>query len=375
MLLNKPNSPVLLFEHTTVNDLIVAEARLNAEATLNSLSLEMIGILSDALARWAVRDELVALVITSAGERAFCAGGDIQALYYAMLNNHQTGKAVDEYPYRFFEHEYRLNYRLHTYPKPVVAIGHGVVMGGGLGIFSAADYRVVTERSRIAMPEITIGLFPDAGATWLLKNMDLPFATFLGLTGSHMNSSDAMLVGLGTHCVACADRHTVVEKMMSAEWRGEFDHDRLVLDDLLENMPSGQIPASQLDVVPATLDVAGSLAEVSARIEALKGSSDWIDRGITAMQRGCPTSIGIVVEQLQRGCSMSLAETFRMEMTLATHCSENPDFLEGVRALIIEKDNQPRWQFEELANLPLSYVESHFVEPWPRNPLHDLENN
>ncbi|MCZ6643179.1 MAG: enoyl-CoA hydratase/isomerase family protein, partial [Gammaproteobacteria bacterium] len=112
-----------------------------------------------------------------------------------------------------------------------------------------------------------------------------------------------------------------------------------------------------------------------ARIEALKGKSDWIDHGITAMQRGCPTSIGIVVEQLQRARSMSLAETFRLEMTVATHCSENADFLEGVRALIIEKDNQPHWQFDELTDLPLGYVEGHFVEPWPRNPLHDLEEN
>lgn len=373
MPLNDASSPVLLYEHTTRNEMVVAEVRLHAEATLNSLSLEMIGILAGALARWAVRDEVVALLITSAGERAFCAGGDIQALYYAMLNNHQTGETVDEYPYQFFESEYRLNYQLHTYPKPVVAIGHGIVMGGGLGIFSAAGHRIVTERSRIAMPEITIGLFPDAGASWLLRNMALPWATFLGLTGSHMNASDALLVGIGTHSVAAADREAIRDKMVSVEWRGELDHDRSALDELFENLVCIELPPAQLDVVPDTVDVAGSLVDVGGRIEALQGLSDWIDRGIAAMQRGCPTSIGIVVEQLRRTGSMSLAETFRMEMTIATHCSENADFLEGVRALIIEKDNRPHWQFDELANLPLSYVQSHFDEPWPRNPLHDLE--
>ncbi|MCZ6619414.1 MAG: enoyl-CoA hydratase/isomerase family protein, partial [Gammaproteobacteria bacterium] len=120
--LNEANSPVLLYEHAVNNGMVVVEARLHAEATLNSLSLEMIKILSGALSGWALRDEVVALLITSAGNRAFCAGGDIQALYYSMLNNHTSGEAVDEYPYQFFEHEYRLNYHLHTYPKPVVAI-------------------------------------------------------------------------------------------------------------------------------------------------------------------------------------------------------------------------------------------------------------
>ena len=246
-------------------------------------------------------------------------------------------------------------------------------MGGGLGIFSAADYRIVTEDSRIAMPEITIGLFPDAGATWLLRNMPLPWAAFLGLTGSRINASDALLVELGTHSVAAANREAIRETMTSIAWRGEPDHDRAALDELFGNMASIQLPAGGLDGVPDTLSVDGSLVEVCDRIKVMEGASDWVDRGIVAMEHGCPTSIGIVVEQLQRATSMSLADTLRMEMTVATHCAENADFLEGVRALIIEKDNQPRWQFDELARLPLSYVESHFVEPWPRNPLNDLE--
>ena len=234
--LNEANSPVLLFEHTTPNGNIVAEARLNSEITLNSLSLEMIRILSPMFSDWAARDDVVALLITSVGERAFCAGGDIQALYHAMLNNHKTNEVVDEYPFQFFENEYRLNYQLHTYPVPVIAIGHGIVMGGGLGIFSAAGFRIVTEGTRIAMPEITIGLFPDAGATWLFGNMPLHWATFLGLTGSRMNASDVLLVGLGTHCIAASSRETVRNNMLSIEWQGEIESDRKALDEMFKRL-------------------------------------------------------------------------------------------------------------------------------------------
>ena len=160
---------VKFFEHGSAGGRVVAQAHLDSEPTLNALSLEMIDLMAPVLERWAEDDRVAAVLLTGAGDRAFSAGGDIQALYRAMQANHEAGERVDDYPYDFFEREYRLDYRLHTYPKPLVALGHGVIMGGGLGIFGAADVRVVTENVRIAMPEVSIGLFPDAGGTWLLK--------------------------------------------------------------------------------------------------------------------------------------------------------------------------------------------------------------
>ena len=136
-------APVLTFEYEVANGLLVAEARLNSESTLNALSLEMIDLLIPPVAEWAANDRVAAVLISGGGERAFCAGGDIQALYRAMQINHHAGERVDEYPYEFFEREYRLDYRLHSYPKPLIALGHGVIMGGGLGLFRAADVRVV----------------------------------------------------------------------------------------------------------------------------------------------------------------------------------------------------------------------------------------
>lgn len=368
--INDKHAPVLLFEHATSSGQILAEAQLHVEATLNSLSLEMIEIIDARLQEWAEREEVVAVLFTGAGDRAFCAGGDIQALYHAMVRNHEHGEVVDDYPYRFFEREYRFDYRIHTYPKPVIAIGHGVVMGGGLGILSAARYRLVTERSRIAMPEVTIGLFPDAGQTWLLRNMPQHYATFLGVTGSHMNGADAMAVGLATHRVAQEGRHEVRDALCAAAWGQDAD---AVIGAALEGLAAGEFPDAQVHLIPDGLDPTDELGSVVATIDRLKGASDWIDRGIAAMHRGCPTTVGIVVEQLKRAAAMKLADTFRLEMTVATHCANNHDFAEGVRALLIEKDNAPHWQFEDLAGLPRAYVDSHFVEPWPINPLADLK--
>ena len=369
--LNDGAESVLFYEHPTSSGRILAHAHLHVEATLNSLSLEMIGLLRPMLASWAARDDVAALLFTGAGDRAFCAGGDIQALYHAVVKNHQAGAIVDEYPFQFFEQEYRLDHQIHTFPKPVVALGHGVVMGGGLGIFSAAKYRIVTERSRIAMPEVTIGLFPDAGQTWLLRNLAPHFATFLGITGSHMNAADALAIGLGTHHVAGSSRQQVLERLCAVDLSVAAD---AAIAEGLGGLPGAELPAAQVGAIPETLNAQSDLAEVVAAIRALRGISDWIDRGIDAMDSGCPTTVGVVIEQLKRAGEMNLAETFQMEMVIGTHCANNHDFAEGVRALLIEKDNAPTWQFGDLESLPAAYIAGHFADPWngAGNPLADL---
>jgi enoyl-CoA hydratase/carnithine racemase len=352
---------------------VLAEARLNAEATLNSLSLEMIDFLRPALTRWAADDRVVALLFTGAGERAFCAGGDIQALYRAIVRNHAAKTVVDTYPYDFFEREYRLDYQIHTYPKPVIALGHGVVMGGGLGIFSGARWRIATERTRVAIPEVTIGLFPDAGATILLGHLPEHLGTFLGVTGSHINGADTVLAGIATHQVAAAERETVRARLLAADWNVPGAGRTAAVDAALAELPAAPMPAPQIVDIPADLRAHGTVQEVAARVAALAGRSAWIDKGIETMQRGCPTSVGIVVEQLHRARGLSPADAFRLEMIVATHCANHPDFAEGVRALLIDKDNQPKWQHAGIAELPPSYVAEHFAAPWPQNPLHDLE--
>ena len=371
--LNGANAEVLLYEHTA-GDSVVAEARFNAEATLNALSLEMINALMPVLDRWEADERVRCVVLRGAGDRAFSAGGDIQALYRAMVANHQAGERVDDYPYEFFEWEYRLDHRLHTFPKPVVALGHGVIMGGGLGMFSASSHRVVAENVRIAMPEVTIGLFPDAGATWLLRNMPEHMALFLGMTGSQINAADALELGLGTHGMPASEHDGVVDALRNVPWN-DVAPERAgeQISAVLANQQDAQLPESNLGGVPEVLSADASLLETVARIREAAGQGRWFERAADTLERGCPTSVAIVPEQLRRSRALDLAGCFRMEMTLATHCADNHDFAEGIRALLIDKDNAPNWQFTDLESLPEPYVVRHFEEPWPNNPLHDLE--
>lgn len=377
VLLNDVNSPVVLREQRTASQHKIGLATLNSEPTLNSLSLEMIGIISNQLDRWSEDEELVCVFLEGAGERAFAAGGDIQALYRAMTRSHEEARNVGAYAEEFFEAEYRLDHQLHTYPKPVLAWGNGVVMGGGLGVFSAAGIRVVTENSRIAMPEITIGLFPDAGATHLLGNLPRHQALFLALTASHMNAGDAMALELATHFVAQAKKSAVLEAMTHIEWLAQPRRDaELIGEQLNELVGVATLPASQMrahdDIIRDALADCDEPIEIGSALRGLAGSHPWIDRGLETFSRGCPTSAGIIVEQIRRAGQLDLEQGLRLELVIATHCARNTDFAEGIRALIIDKDNRPRWRFASLEELPWTWVLEHFEPPWRVNPLSDL---
>ncbi len=375
--LNEASDVVVLEERPTRSGHTLAIATLNVEKTLNSLSLPMIEILAPQLARWCERDDIAAVLLRGSGERAFCAGGDIQALYSSMSRNRAAGRQIDDYPARFFEAEYRLDYAIHTASKPVICVGGGVVMGGGLGLFSAARYRLVTERSRIAMPEVTIGLFPDAGASWILKGLSCGHAVWLGMTGTHMSASDAMHIGLGTHSIASNDWPVLVDRLLSANWRGVSTADKDQIEDCIDACVRPTLAESAFAAHAGVLESAlptlpETLMETIVRLTDLAGRDAWIDKGLVAMRTGCPTSVGIVHEQLRRVVSMTLADAFRMEFNVASHCAENPDFAEGVRALIIDKDNAPAWRYGALQNLPHDYVAAHFDTTSAVHPLADL---
>ncbi len=353
----------------------IGVARLNSEKTLNSLSLEMIELLGPALLRWRNDPQVAAVVLHGAGERAFCAGGDIQALYRSITRNHAAGHRVDAYAETFFEAEYRLDHLLHTYPKPVITYGHGIVMGGGLGLFSASRFRLVTAKSRIALPEVTIGLFPDAGATWILKSMKPAEALFFGATGSHMNGADALRLSLATHAVV--EGWPVLLNGLKAIPFSNDERDAERIGELLESLrgplPDSPLAANADAITQALPNLPASAAELGVRLGTLAGRNEWLDRALATLRKGCPTSVGIVLEQVRRAPALSLADSFRLEMTVATHCARNRDFAEGVRALLIDKDNAPKWQYPTLEALPAEHVAAHFEPPWPANPLANLE--
>jgi len=193
---------VLLSERATGDGRLIGIASLNSPRTLNGFSLDMAHLLDARLQRWADDERIVCVLLQGAGEKAFCAGGDLRALYQSMQTYRASGSddiLTNTYAADFFALEYRLDYRIHTYTKPIICWGHGIVMGGGIGLMAGASHRVVSEHSKLAFPEITIGLFPDVGGSWLLNRVPQYGGRFLALTGAPLNAGDAIYARLADY--------------------------------------------------------------------------------------------------------------------------------------------------------------------------------
>ena len=351
-------------------------AQLNSAQTLNSLSLEMVRLLRQQLEAWRQDKHIKMVFLHGAGDKALCAGGDIQNLYRDMMQN--IG-GPSPYCEAFFEQEYRLSYLLHTYPKPTLAWGHGIVMGGGLGILSACQHRIGTEKTRIAMPEITIGLFPDAGATWSFNKMPEHFAYFLAWTGASINSLDARRVGLVDHLIKHDFKQQFLVALAAlAEPNAASVGERISRFEAQSSVSSA-FPPGQLEkhaaLIKSRIDAAlSSKSPVATFLNALDAfeGDKWLEKAATTFRQGAPATAQILHQQLQRAKTMNLKEMFMQELVIAVQCSRHPDFAEGVRALLIDKDNTPRWRHAEMGRVPEAWVDEHFEPPWALNPLADL---
>lgn len=370
------DAPVLFSERKNADGHVVAIAQLNAPRALNALSQTMIDQLMPKLAQWAARDDVVCVVVHGTDERAFCAGGDIIDLYHAMRAADGAPSARAE---GFFAAEYRLDYTIHTFPKPVLCWGTGAVMGGGLGIMAGASHRVVTENTTIAMPEVGIGLFPDVAAGWFLNRMPGRVGLFLGLTGSPMNATDAWLVGLADAYIGSDQRAAVLDALAGVGWQGNARHDGSLLSQLLRGFesrapdrPASRVLAHQ-DTI-ATITDAPDVAGVQAALEAVKGDDPWLQRAAKTMVNASPTSMAVAFEQWYSGGMLSLAETLQRELAIAVQCTRHPDFAEGIRALLVDKDRQPAWSPARLADVSAAHVAAHFRLPddYNEHPLADF---
>lgn len=246
------HSPVLFEQRACADGHSIGIATLNAPKTLNGLSLEMTRLLDAQLRAWADDAQIACVVLRGAGEKAFCAGGDLHGLYQSMRAH---AEAVPEIAQRaaqpqanahaaaFFEEEYRLDHRIHSFPKPVLCWGHGIVMGGGIGLMSGASHRVVTERSRLAMPEISVGLFPDVGGSWLLRRVPHGSGLFLALSGAPLNASDAIYAGLADVRLEHAQYDAVLDALSAHAWTGDAAHDRAQLGAFLQGLAQPWNPA------------------------------------------------------------------------------------------------------------------------------------
>ncbi len=367
--------PVLAEELPTSDGRRIGHLTLSVEKTLNSLTREMVDILLGQLRSWRDDAGVVAVFIDAAGDKAFCAGGDVQALHASSTG---TPGGPCEYAESFFEQEYRMNFLLHTYPKPVVCWGHGIVMGGGLGVMAACSHKVVTARTRIAMPEVTIALFPDVGGSWFLNRMPGASGLFLALTAASINGADALFTGIGDIFLGHEQRAEVVQGLQARQWGDAAETYSETVASVLESFQgsaadellAGNVEA-HLERIDALCDRA-NLPQTIAAILALGDEDTWLARARDSLAGGSPLASAWIHRQLVESADYSLVEVFRSELRLATNIMRDPEFGEGVRALLIDKDRQPAWQYESLADIPASVLDKFFAEPWAENPLHDL---
>ncbi|HET8707101.1 MAG TPA: enoyl-CoA hydratase/isomerase family protein [Pseudomonadales bacterium] len=361
------DSVVLFEELACANGKRIGLATLNSEKSLNSLSVEMVGLLDPQLRQWQTDDSIVAVLLQGAGEKAFCAGGDIRRLYDTMLACGSESK--NEYAESFFATEYQLDYLIHTFQKPIICWGHGIVMGGGIGLMSGASHRVVTQASRLAMPEINIGLYPDVGGTWFLNRTPGKTGLFLGLTGANINAADALFIGLADRFILQEFKTELLVALQASPWMTDASANTAILNKTLrefEQRSKASLPESQVrshfDLINELCD-GDSCADVAEKIISLQTDDKWMQKAAATLKGGCPMTAHLVWEQLHRGKFLTLKEVFEMEFIISVQCTKHLDFPEGVRALLVDKDGKPKWQHANVRDVPADYVASHFSLP------------
>ncbi|MBV6271992.1 enoyl-CoA hydratase/isomerase family protein [Alcaligenaceae bacterium CGII-47] len=352
-------------------------ATLNRPQTLNGLSLEMCQALTQRLQTWKQDPTIAAILLRGAGDKVFCAGGDLHSLYRSMQQNTSGNPWENAYARQFFEVEYRLDHAIHTYPKPVICWGGGIVMGGGVGLMMGASHRVVTETTRFAMPEISIGLFPDVAGTWMLSRLPGGIGTFLALTGAQLGASDCLHLGLADHTCPAGGQEALLSALAAVSWSTDASAHAAQLDAVLRGLSTDLARAAgPLQQNFAMLREAchqSDFALVCETIAAWSTHPDpWLQRAARTFSTGAPSSARLAYTLLRRVRLMSLADVFREEYIVSLQCGVQGDFREGIRALLIDKDKSPKWNPGTHAQASAQWVERFFQTPWPIHTPHPL---
>jgi enoyl-CoA hydratase len=325
-------------------------ATLNRPQALNAITHTMVRALATQLAEWARDPAVSRVLVTAAGERAFSAGGDIRALYEFGRNGRQD-RAL-----QFWRDEYALNTLIKRYPKPYVALINGIVMGGGVGVSIHGSHRVAGERLQFAMPEVGIGFFPDVGATWFLPRMPGESGTYCALTGERLKAADALATGLVTHHVPAARWPELLEALAGS---GPVD---AVLSEFAQPLLPGPFAARRAAIDRLfTSDGVDDVVRTLDRETETRGLDAGFAGATAALIRAkSPTSLKIALAQVRRGKHLSFSDCMRTEFRIVSRIVYGHDFYEGVRAAIIDKDQQPAWDPATLAGVADAEVERHF---------------
>lgn len=343
---------------------------LNRPKALNALSLDMVRALTQALREWQTNPQVLAVAVRGTGKEgpfgAFCAGGDIRFF-------HQAATSGDSSLGDFFTEEYRLNHLIHTYSKPYIAFMDGIVMGGGMGISQGASVRVVTERTKMAMPETNIGLFPDVGGGYFLSRCPGRLGEYLGLTGQMLSGAQAVAAKLADIALPSGMLEPIWQTLISSPFENAESVERWVLAQSGAMTPEKLTPQPQIDEVFGLPTVSDMLT----RLEL--GPDEWSQKTAHTLRLRSPLMLHVVLEQIRRARQMSLSDDLRMERDMVHHCFHlrsvaDSDTVEGIRALAIDKDHSPQWKPARVEDVVLSEAARFFASPWPsdHHPLRDL---
>ncbi len=322
---------------------------LNRPKALNAITREMVGSIHAALDAWAEDAAIQAVLIDGAGERGLCAGGDISAIYEATLSGSDA-------PAHFWREEYGVNALIARYPKPYVAIMDGIVMGGGVGMSAHGSHRIVTERSRIAMPEVGIGFVPDVGGTYLLSRAPGELGTYVGLTASPMNAADAILCGFADLCAPSTQSPALIESLRHASTAVEVE---TALQSIHVDAGPSRL-AAQRDWIDACFCY-DTIEEILAALEAHQVEDARTTA--TLIRRHSPTSLKITLRALREARALpNLERCLELEYRVAVATLANPDLREGIRAAVIDKGT-PQWSPARIEDVTDEMVARHFRAP------------
>ncbi len=330
----------------------VGRVTLNRPAALHALTTNMCRLMIAALLDWRANDAVKAILIDHTGERGFCAGGDIRMLAESGAGD---GKAARQ----FFHTEYRLNHLLFGYPKPIVAIIDGVTMGGGVGLSMPARYRIATERTTYAMPETGIGLFPDVGGGWYLPRKPGKAGLWLALTGGRIKAADCLAFGIATHYVESANVEALKIALVDALADGDaIDAVETVLPQFTGDPGPAPVEAHRAEI--DRLFAGSSVEAIFAALEADGG--EWAQAQLKTLKSKSPQTLKVAFRQLAMGAEMTaFADNMAMEYRIGARVVQRHDFLEGVRAVIVDKDNNPRWDPATLDDVTETQLDEIFA--------------
>lgn len=323
---------------------------LNRPKALNALNLPMIRTIHPVLKAWNTDNGIGCVIIKGAGEKAFCAGGDVKSI--AVNRGSDLGK-------EFFKEEYRLNLEIGQLSKPYVALINGITMGGGVGLSVHGRYRVATEKTLFAMPETAIGLFPDVGGGHFLPRLEGKLGLFLALTGNRLKARDLLFSGVATHFVDTRELPYLEDELLNLE---DPSHETVkdVLDSYHNKCHDPEARFTLHDKVDTINKLFGG-KDIESIFQALENDgSEWAVKQLETLKKMSPVSMKITMRQLEEGGKLSLAETLKMEYRMSQGCMENDDFYEGIRAVLIDRDHSPKWSPSTIEGVSQELEDSYF---------------